>query len=172
MELNRVLVGIDGTPASAAAECWAADAVRDGGGEVIAVHVVGSPLVRQATEDVVNGLGMTRTRLLRDSAETGHLVEEEWCRPLRDARVRYRTVVARGDPVSELLHTARKEDVDLIVIGHQHDSSFVHRLFRGLSDDLLDHARRPVVVVPYSARAVSGSRWRRSTGRADPVPSS
>jgi len=171
MELNRVLVGIDGSAASAAAECWAANAVRDGG-EVIAVHVVGSPLVRQATEDVVNGLGMTRTRLLRGSAETGRLVEDEWCQPLRDAGVGYRTVVARGDPVNELLHTARREDVDLIVIGHQHDSSFVHRLFRGLSDDLLDHARRPVVVVPYSARAVTGSRSRRSTERADPVPSS
>jgi hypothetical protein len=48
-------------------------------------------------------------------------------------------------------------------IGHQHDSNFVHRLFRGLSDELLDHASRPpVVVVPYSkARAkaaISGSR--------------
>ena len=50
MELKKVLVGIDGSAASAAAECWAADAVRDCGGEVVAVHVIGSPLVRQATE--------------------------------------------------------------------------------------------------------------------------
>jgi nucleotide-binding universal stress UspA family protein len=172
MELNRVLVGIDGSAASAAAERWAGDAVRASGGEVIALHVVGSPLVLQATEDVVNGLGMTQTRLVRASAETSRVLEEQWCQPLRDAGVRYRTLVARGDPVHELLHTARKEDVDLIVIGHQHDSSFVHRLFRGLSDGLLDQARRPVVVVPYSTRAVSGSRWRRSTGRAAPAPSS
>jgi nucleotide-binding universal stress UspA family protein len=157
MELNRVLVGIDGSAASAAAECWAANAVRESGGEVIALHVVASPLVLQATEDVINGLGMAHTRLIRASAETGRLLEEEWCQPLRDAGVRYRTLVARGDPVHELLHTARKEDVDLIVIGHQHDSSFVHRLFRGLSDELLDHARRPVVVVPYSVRAGAGT---------------
>ena len=50
MELNRVLVGIDGSAASAAAERWAADAVRESGGEVIALHVVGSPLLLQATE--------------------------------------------------------------------------------------------------------------------------
>lgn len=172
MELKKILVGIDGTAAAAAAECWAADAVRDCGGEVIALHVVGSPLVRQATEDVVNGLGMSHIRLLRSDAEAGRLAEEEWCQPLRDAQVTYRVLVARGDPVHELLHCARKEDVDLIAIGHQHDSSFVHRLFRGLSGELLDHALRPVVVVPYSARALSGSRGRRSTGRADPVPSS
>ena len=174
MELKKVLVGIDGTAASAAAECWAASAVKDCGGEVIALHVVGSPLVRQATEDVVNGLGMTNSRMARAVAEMRHRAEEEWCQPLRDAAVSYRTLVARGDPVTELLHTARKEDVDLIVIGHQHDSSFVHRLFRGLSDDLLDHARRPVVVVPYSARAgaPTGSRSPRSRGRADPALSS
>ena len=65
MELNRVLVGIDGSAASAAAERWAADAVRESGGEVIALHVVGSPLLLQATEDVVNGLGMTHTRMVR-----------------------------------------------------------------------------------------------------------
>src|SRR5438067_11751225 len=115
MELNRVLVGIDGSAASAAAECWAANAVRDGG-EVIALHVVGSPLVRQATEDVVNGLGMTQTRLLRNVADAGRRLEEGWCQPLRDAAVSYRTLVAKGDPVHELLHAARKEDVDLIVI--------------------------------------------------------
>jgi nucleotide-binding universal stress UspA family protein len=150
MELKKILVGIDGSPASAAAECWAADAVRDSGGEVVAVHVIGSPLVRQATEDVVNGLGMTHSRLMRTSSRGGRLLEEEWCQPLRDANVTYRTIVTKGDPVHELLHTARREDVDLIVIGHQADSSFVHRLFRGLSDELLDNARRPVVVVPYS----------------------
>jgi nucleotide-binding universal stress UspA family protein len=160
MELKKVLVGIDGSPSSAAAECWAADAVRECRGEVIALHVVGSPLIAQAAEDVVYGLGMAESGLERTQAETAHLLEEEWCRPLRDARVTYRTLVAKGDPVHELLHTARREDVDLIVIGHQADSSFVHRLFRGLSDDLLDHARRPVVVVPFSnvSSKVSASR--------------
>jgi len=156
MELKRVLVGIDGSAASEAAEGWAANAVRGCGGEVIAVHVVDSPLVRQAAEDVVNGLGMTQSRLKRLKFESGRRLEEEWCQPLRDAEVAYRTVVTQGDPVQALLHTARREDVDLIVVGHQGDSSFLHRLFRGLSDELLDHARRPVVVVPYSK--VSASR--------------
>jgi nucleotide-binding universal stress UspA family protein len=160
MELKKVLVGIDGSPAATAAECWAADAVRASGGEVVALHVIDSPLLRQATEDVVNGLGMADSGPLRSHAESTRLLEEEWCQPLRDARVTYRTIVAKGDPVHELLHVARKEDVDLIVIGHHAESSFVHRLFRGLSGDLLDRARRPVVVVPYSkvASEVSASR--------------
>ena len=160
MELKKVLVGIDGSPTSVAAQCWAADAVRDSGGEVVALHVIGAPLVQQATEDVVHGLGMVESGLERAQAESARLLEEEWCQPLRDAGVPYRTLVARGDPVHELLHIARKEDVDVIVVGHQAESSFAHRLFRGISDNLLDHARRPVVIVPYSkvASKVSASR--------------
>ncbi len=160
MELKKVLVGIDGSPTSTAAQCWAADAVRDCGGEVIAIHVVAAPLVAQATNDVVHGLGMTDSALERALAESERLLEEQWCQPLRDAGVTYRTVSAKGDPVHELLHVARKEDVDVIVVGHQAESSFAHRLLRGNSDTLLDHARRPVVIVPYSkvASKVSASR--------------
>ena len=60
----------------------------------------------------------------------------------------YRTVVSDTDPVRALLQTARREQADLIVIGHQCDSGFVHRLMQGLSDHLIDHAKLPVVVVP------------------------
>jgi nucleotide-binding universal stress UspA family protein len=152
VDLNRVLVGIDGSAASAAAAGWAAAAVRASGGEVVALHVVSSALVHQATEDVVNGLGMSASHVNRWT-ETRHVLEERWCQPLRDAGVPYRLLVAEDDPVHALLQTARRENVDLIVIGHQADSSFVHRLFRGLSDGLLDHARRPVVVVPHARAA-------------------
>jgi nucleotide-binding universal stress UspA family protein len=158
MEMRKVLVGVDGGAAAAAALRWAAAAVRDSGGEVVAVHASDRVLVRQAADDAVNGLGMAASlRLWRE--RSGRALEEQWCEPLRQAGVRYRTVLVDGDPVHALLQTARKEDVDVIVIGHQGDSSLAHRLFRGLSDGLLDHARRPVVVVPYSkARTLSGSR--------------
>ena len=46
--------------------------------------------------------------MVRASPEGKRLLEEQWCQPLRDADVPYRTLVARGDPVHELLHTARK----------------------------------------------------------------
>jgi nucleotide-binding universal stress UspA family protein len=168
VELKRVLVGIDGSAAAANAASWAANAVRDSGGEVVAVHVVGSPLVRQAAEDAVNGLGMTPSRLRRWEDEARRLLDEEWCQPLRDAKVPYRSVMAQGDAVHALLDTARRENVDLIVVGHRADSSFVHRLFRGLSDELLDHARRPVVVVPYSSRR--SERLVASSGRPASLP--
>ncbi|HVW34972.1 MAG TPA: universal stress protein [Acidimicrobiia bacterium] len=152
MKLEKVLVGVDGSPASEAAERWAAEAVKDTGGEVVAVHAVGSPLVRQAAEDAANGLGITPARLRQWEEEMQRSLEEDWCQPLRDAGVRYRAVLAHGETVHAIVHTARRENVDVIVVGHQADSGFVHRLFRGLSDNLLDQARRPVVVVSAPCR--------------------
>jgi nucleotide-binding universal stress UspA family protein len=70
---------------------------------------------------------------------------------LRGSDVAHRMIVSDADPVHALLDVAHRENVDLIVIGHQGNSGFVHRLVQGLSDHLIDHARRPVVVVPYYA---------------------
>src|SRR2546423_15441412 len=58
MEIQKILVGVDGGPAAAAALRWAADAVRESGGEVVAVHAADRVLIRQAADDAVNGLGM------------------------------------------------------------------------------------------------------------------
>ncbi len=73
---------------------------------------------------------------------------EEWCAPLQAAGVAYRALVSDAEPVRALLDIARREDADLIVIGHRNGSGFVHRLMQGLSDHLIDHSQRPVVVVP------------------------
>ena len=158
MEIQKILVGVDGGPGAAAALRWAAGAVRESGGEVVAVHAADRVLIRQAADDAVNGLGMAAS-LRKWRERSAQALEEQWCEPLREAGVPYRTVLPDCDPVHALLRTARKEDVDVIVIGHRVESSFVHRLFRGLSDELLDHARRPVVVVPSPrSRVVTGSR--------------
>lgn len=153
MELKRVVVGLDGSPASAAAAHWAAAAVRDCGGEILAVHGIGTfpELPHEAAEDALGGLGFSSPSGVTDrTAESRSVLEEWWCRPFREAGVPYQIVVAESDPVHALLDTARREDADMIVIGHQGNTGFLHHLFRGLSDQLVDHAKRPVVVVPYS----------------------
>ncbi len=159
MQLKRVVVGLDGSAAAAAAARWAAEAVRDSEGEVLAVHAAGtSPeLVREAFTDAAYGLGLSSSgRSERD--ELRRLLDEEWCQPLRAAGVRYRAVVSESDPTHALLDTARREDADAIVIGHHGDTGALHRLFRGVSDHLGDHARRPVIVVPFHPSMADGAR--------------
>jgi nucleotide-binding universal stress UspA family protein len=148
MELKRVLVGVDGSAAAEAALRWAAEAVESGG-EVVAVHSTGTALIGQAAASAATGLGMF-PHLAGRTEETKRALDQ-WCAPLRDAGVAYRMEVSDADPVKALLQVARREDADLIVIGHRNGSGFVHRLVQGLSDHLIDHAQRPVVVVP-SAR--------------------
>ena len=145
MAFNRILVGVNGSAAAAAAVRWAADTVAEGG-EVVAVHATGAALIGQAAVSAATGLGMFPD--IKGRREEARRVLEGWCAPLQEAGVTYRTVVADTDPVRALLDTARREDADLIVIGHQCDSGLIHRLVQGLSDHLIDHAKQPVVVVP------------------------
>jgi len=149
MNAKRVVVGIDGSPAAAEAARWAAEAVRGSDGEVVVVHALGATpeLVREAAVSAGRGLGFAPTGSAPPTED--HRLEESWCRPLVDAGVAHRTVVSKLDAVQALLETARSEDADLIVIGHRGDTGLLHRLFRGLSDHLLDHAHRLIVVVPY-----------------------
>jgi nucleotide-binding universal stress UspA family protein len=145
MELKRVLVGVDGSAAAQAAIAWAAGAVGPGG-EVVAVHASGTALIGQAAASAATGLGMFPH--VADRKEEARRTLEGWCAPLRVSGVAYRLVVSDADPVRALLDNARREDTDLIVIGHRSGSGLVHRLVQGLSDHLIDHAQRPVVVVP------------------------
>ena len=146
MDVRRVLVGVDGSAASAAAARWAAQAVGDGG-EVVVLHATGTALIGQAARSAATGLGIFPHETGGSREETRRIVEQ-WCLPLRDSGVAYRTVVVDADPVKALIEQAQRDDVDLIVIGHQGDSGVLHRLVQGLSDHLIDHAHRPVVVVP------------------------
>ena len=145
MELKRVLVGVDGSAAAQAAIQWAVDAVTPGG-EVVAVHATGTALIGQAAASAATGLGMF-PHVAGKKEETMHRLEG-WCAPLRNSGVTYRMVVSDAEPIRALLDNAHREDADLIVIGHRNGSGFVHRLMQGLSDHLIDHAHRPVVVVP------------------------
>ncbi len=145
MELNRILVGVDGSEAASTALRWAATAVADEG-EVIAVHATGTALITQAAVSASTGLGM-----FRDSStakEEAHRSLHAWCEPLRAAEVAHREIVADDDPREALLHHALREDVDVIAIGHDDSIGLVDRLFPDLVDKLLERARRPVVIVP------------------------
>ena len=144
MELRRVLVGVDGKDAANAALRWAAKAVGDGG-ELVVVHATGTALIGQAARSAATGLGIFPHES-NGRVELQRMVDQ-WCLPLQESGVAYRTVVSGSDPVKALIDHAQKENVDLIVIGHQ-GSGVLHRLVQGLSDHLIDHAKVPVVVVP------------------------
>lgn len=145
MDFNRILVGVDGSEAAGAALRWAREALaRDG--EIVALYATGAALVGQAAVSTASGLGVFRN--LGGSKEDAYRALDAWCEPLRAWGVSYRTVVSDDEPVDALLDSARREDADVIVVGHQGTNRFLARFFQGLGEQLIDHAKRPVVVVP------------------------
>ncbi len=158
MELKRIVVGVDGSPAAAAALRWAADMVGDDG-EIVAVHGTATALIAQAAASAATGLGVFPD-LEGPREEAQRQLEGPWREPVRDAGVAYRAVALHADPVDALLGTARQEDADVIAVGHQGPTGFLQRLFRGVFEGLIDEARRPVVVVPYDPGSVEQDHTR------------
>jgi nucleotide-binding universal stress UspA family protein len=67
---------------------------------------------------------------------------------VRDADVPYRTELREGNPVTVLLETADASDASLIVVGSRGLGGFPGLQLGSTSAQVVQHARRPVVVVP------------------------
>jgi nucleotide-binding universal stress UspA family protein len=135
-----IVVGLDGSPSSWDAFCWAAgEAVRING-RVVAVYVI--PLtdaavgidvpydfvgVEQARQEVADGL--------RDEAS---------CRA-DELGVELSFLIQRGDATRALTSTARALHANLIVVGKS--AKVLHRLTGSLSHRLTSRIDAPVVVV-------------------------
>ncbi|HLI72662.1 MAG TPA: universal stress protein [Acidimicrobiales bacterium] len=138
---RRVVVGVDGSQASARGVRWAADIASDTGAEVVAVHVLG--LLAHLGPDPDDA---TPSQSHRD--EVRHRFEEEWCTGLRQAGVAHECRLVEGSPVVALLDTAAQVEADLIVVGRRGAGGFPGLQLGSTSLQLVEHAQVPVVVVP------------------------
>ena len=139
--LRRVIVGVDGSQASARGARWAAAIASATGAEVIAVHALG--LLAHLGPDPDD---ITPTQSHRD--EVRDRFEQDWCAALREAGVPYECRLVEGSPVIALLETAALVEADLVVVGRRGAGGFPGLQLGSTSLQLLTHAEMPVVVVP------------------------
>lgn len=139
MELERILVGVDGSENSLRAVTWAAELARLADAEVVAVHAVG--LLDHRDPD-----HPAPARAHRD--EIRARFERDWCRPLDEAGVRSQRLLRDGSPVTALLAAAADEHADLIVVGSRGLGGFPELLLGSTSTQVAQHAPCPVVIVP------------------------
>jgi len=135
--MDRVIVGIDGSPGSRAALCFAADEADVWGVPLVAVESWEfSPLivatdaptrVEELSKAVAAKLHATLVDVLGDRADT---VEE---------------VIVEDAPVRALLDTAAEND--LIVIGSRGRGGFKGLLLGSVGQQIVHYASCPVVVV-------------------------
>jgi nucleotide-binding universal stress UspA family protein len=79
--------------------------------------------------------------------------ELEWCRPLRDAGVAYRSYVVEEGAAHALVRVAEREHADLLVVGAHGHASFTDRLLGSVSYTVSHAAPCPVVIIPAERRA-------------------
>ncbi len=137
--LRTVVVGLDGSDASAAALEWIGNVIPPDG----VVHAVHSA---PPNDEVDSDAG--------DGEVDSHL--SWWTRELRGRGVDVR-LVPTGDPaVDALVHTARSADADAIVVGAHATGRYGPRLVGRTVRSLVNRSDRPVVVVPERASSAAG----------------
>ncbi|PZR70462.1 MAG: universal stress protein [Candidatus Dormiibacter spiritus] len=134
----KILVGYDGSVESRRAVEWASRiAAGDADGSVTVIGVATalelSPRIRDA-EDPAGDSSVRQTQL------------DEATALLREAGVTGQTVMRAGRPAEEILDMADEGGFDLIVIGHRGVSRAQRFLMGSVSERVVRHASRPVLV--------------------------
>ena len=108
MRLERIVVGVDGSPNSLVAVEWAAGMASLVAAEVVAVHAMGL-LEQMGSGDPAPSFP--------HRAEIQQAFEATWCHPLQAAGVRYRCLLRDGSAVPVLLAVSDEVGADLVVVG-------------------------------------------------------
>jgi nucleotide-binding universal stress UspA family protein len=136
---RRVLVATDTSPTSADAERAGTDLAARVGASLIFVSVIDPSGLK-----LPGGLFHTRVdqvRAAREAAVTA-IVENA-----RRRGIRTQFLIWNGDPGASVVEAADAEEADVIVVG-SHARGPVRRFLLGsVSSYIVDHSRRPVVVI-------------------------
>jgi nucleotide-binding universal stress UspA family protein len=136
--LERIVVGVDGSDASAHAVRWTAGIARATSAEVVVVY---------AFEPLVEWVPETDPRSWRRTAEQE--LEGSWSAPLRDAGVSVRTrIVELAHPVTALAAVADEDGAGLVVVGTRGIGGFLGLRLGRVPLQLVHHTQLPVVLVP------------------------
>lgn len=154
--IKRIVVGVDGSEHAEAALEWAARMAKGMGSEVIAVFAI-SPPVYFDTGYAQPVIPVEFDETWR--AEMKKELERDWCKPLKAAGVKYRTLMEDGRPASVIARVAESSGADVIVVGRRGRGGVRELLLGSVSHELVLHSKTPVLVV-------EGSSVARADGRA------
>jgi nucleotide-binding universal stress UspA family protein len=142
--MERIVCGVDGSEPSLHALDWAADEARRRGATLRVVHAwfepvtaypfaAGMVIETQAIEDAAR-------HILRDAVARIHAV---------DGELTIEESLVHGSAATALLEETEK--ADLVVVGSRGHGGFTGLLLGSVSQQVVHHARCPVVVVPRPA---------------------
>ncbi len=140
-EIKKILIATDGSD-------YTKEAVKKGlslakmlNAEVIGLYVVDiSSIVPMPLDEA----SFPMIEFLRNEGDD---VLEKLRKQAEDMGVRIRTMKKEGIPADEIVETAKKEDVDLIVIGTLGRSALEKLLLGSVAEKVIRHAPCPVLVI-------------------------
>jgi nucleotide-binding universal stress UspA family protein len=92
----------------------------------------------QTVRDRISCMVRERHRQLQDTAH----------KAARSKDIEVTALMVKGEPADEILEHARREDADLIVVGHPNRWGLVTAILGDTAHNVIGHAKRPVLVVP------------------------
>jgi nucleotide-binding universal stress UspA family protein len=111
------------------------------GSQVIAVYAVDVP----AYFPEPYGLPVQFDTEWRDAIKDEF--ESKWCKPLKVAGIRYRSVMEDGRAASVINDVADREKADMVVVGRRGRGGVAELLLGSASHELVLHSKHPVLVI-------------------------
>jgi nucleotide-binding universal stress UspA family protein len=127
---------------------WCANYAPVAGAKVTVVHAVeiGYSFYELGAGATAPFVAPLKTAVQLD--ELRDAIERDWCKPLADAGVSYRVVVANAQAAALVMDTAHAEHADLVVCGRRGRSGFVEAVLGSTSRELTHRSDLPLVIVP------------------------
>jgi nucleotide-binding universal stress UspA family protein len=141
--ISVIVAGVDGSPAAAASLSWAARMALATGGEVAVVHAIDFFPFAAAS-------GIPQ-ELYQNSLQQRDAEVNEWSRPLRDAGVAHRQIVAEGGPAGVILNALDGLGAQLAVVGRRVEADPPQLPMGSVAHRVIAFSPCPAVVVPGAA---------------------
>lgn len=141
--MSRLVVGVDGSANSRAALAWAVMEARLRGDEVAVVTVNNA---RVTPGDVAGVSDQQRHAVERIASQQATSMLEELVAPFADSGAQITTHVLEGVPSEVLVNHAVGSNG--LIVGARGSGAYRHLLLGSVSQQVVVHARCPVVVVP------------------------
>jgi nucleotide-binding universal stress UspA family protein len=143
--IERIVIGVDGSDQSAAALGWAIRLAMGMGSEVIAVFALDVPL--WLVEPYVGAPPPRPDLEWRMGLEQAF--NDQWCKPLREAGVKYQAIMDDGRPATVIKSIAEGMDAELIVLGRRGRGEVTELVLGSVSHEVALHSKLPVLLIPH-----------------------
>ena len=143
---KKILLPLDGSAMSERAIDPAEEMAKGSGAEVLLIKVVPSPLGKAPEA------GQTEeSKAFAESVNRSKAYLEKVAFRLGGKSVKSRILVPSGEPHSEILSAAHKEDVDCIVMSTHGGSALARALLGSTAEKVVYTTRRPVMLIKPKA---------------------